>query len=134
MVLELNDEAAEQTVEAQVVDLLQGQEGFRWKVKNSYDVQPTGPGSGAITPFPDRVTLSWMSVRTRCCSPRASSPSPWCSVSPPLWSPPSFCTRSGSWWLSAPATASAFSITNRRRTSWSSKDQRSSEDDAQTPN
>jgi len=31
-VLELNDEAAEQTVEAKVVDLLQGQEGFRWKV------------------------------------------------------------------------------------------------------
>lgn len=33
LVLELNDEAAEQTVEAKVVDLLQGQEGFRWKVK-----------------------------------------------------------------------------------------------------
>lgn len=32
LVLELNDEAAEQTVEAKVVDLLQGQEGFRWKV------------------------------------------------------------------------------------------------------
>lgn len=30
--MELNDEAAEQTVEAKVVDLLQGQEGFRWKV------------------------------------------------------------------------------------------------------
>lgn len=33
--LELNDEAAEQTVEAKVVDLLQGQEGFRWKVMSS---------------------------------------------------------------------------------------------------
>lgn len=33
LVLELNDEAAEQTVEAKVVDLLQGQEGFRWKVR-----------------------------------------------------------------------------------------------------
>lgn len=33
--LELNDEAVEQTVEAKVVDLLQGQEGFRWKVKKS---------------------------------------------------------------------------------------------------
>lgn len=33
--LELNDEAAEQTVEAKVVDLLQGQEGFRWKVKSA---------------------------------------------------------------------------------------------------
>ena len=31
--LELNDEAAEQTVEAKIVDLLQGQEGFRWKVR-----------------------------------------------------------------------------------------------------
>ena len=30
--LELNDEEAEQTVEAKVVDLLQGQEGFCWKV------------------------------------------------------------------------------------------------------
>lgn len=35
LVLELNDEAAEQTVEAKVVDLLQGQEGFRWKVLSS---------------------------------------------------------------------------------------------------
>lgn len=35
MVLELNDEAAEQTVEAKVVDLLQGQEGFRWKVRRT---------------------------------------------------------------------------------------------------
>lgn len=33
--LELNDEAAEQIVEAKVVDLLQGQEGFRWKVMSS---------------------------------------------------------------------------------------------------
>ena len=33
LVLELNDEAAEQTVEAKIVDLLQGQEGFRWKVR-----------------------------------------------------------------------------------------------------
>lgn len=32
LVLELNDEAAEQTVEAKVVDLLQGQKGFCWKV------------------------------------------------------------------------------------------------------
>uniref|UniRef100_H3CAN4 LLGL scribble cell polarity complex component 2 n=1 Tax=Tetraodon nigroviridis TaxID=99883 RepID=H3CAN4_TETNG len=32
LVLELNDEAAEQTVEAKIVDLLQGQEGFRWKL------------------------------------------------------------------------------------------------------
>ncbi|XP_066520875.1 LLGL scribble cell polarity complex component 2 isoform X2 [Hoplias malabaricus] len=31
LVLEINDEEAEQTVEATVVDLLQGQEGFRWK-------------------------------------------------------------------------------------------------------
>lgn len=37
LMLELNDEAAEQTVEAKVVDLLQGQEGFRWKVKNRTD-------------------------------------------------------------------------------------------------
>lgn len=29
--LELNDEPAEQTVEASLVDLLQGQESFRWK-------------------------------------------------------------------------------------------------------
>lgn len=34
--LELNDEAAEQTVEATIVDLLQGQEGFRWKVMGKY--------------------------------------------------------------------------------------------------
>lgn len=34
--LELNDEAAEQTVEAKIVDLLQGQEGFRWKVMVKY--------------------------------------------------------------------------------------------------
>lgn len=34
LVLELNDETAEQTVEAKVVDLLQGQEGFRWKVRS----------------------------------------------------------------------------------------------------
>ncbi|XP_023805172.1 lethal(2) giant larvae protein homolog 2 isoform X1 [Oryzias latipes] len=39
MVLELNDEAAEQTVEAQVVDLLQGQEGFRWKGHTQLDVR-----------------------------------------------------------------------------------------------
>ncbi|XP_036380984.1 LLGL scribble cell polarity complex component 2 isoform X1 [Megalops cyprinoides] len=31
LMMELNDEMAEQTVEATVVDLLQGQEGFRWK-------------------------------------------------------------------------------------------------------
>uniref|UniRef100_A0A3Q4NAS5 LLGL scribble cell polarity complex component 2 n=1 Tax=Neolamprologus brichardi TaxID=32507 RepID=A0A3Q4NAS5_NEOBR len=37
LMLELNDEAAEQTVEAKVVDLLQGQEGFRWKVENRTD-------------------------------------------------------------------------------------------------
>lgn len=36
LVLELNDEAAEQTVEAKDVDLLQGQEGFRWKVMNKF--------------------------------------------------------------------------------------------------
>lgn len=36
LVLELNDEAAEQTVEATIVDLLQGQEGFRWKVMGKY--------------------------------------------------------------------------------------------------
>lgn len=36
LVLELNDEAAEQTVEAKIVDLLQGQEGFRWKVMVKY--------------------------------------------------------------------------------------------------
>lgn len=38
LVLELNDEEAEQTVEAKVVDLLQGQEGFRWKVMSSVDL------------------------------------------------------------------------------------------------
>ncbi|MED6265658.1 Lethal(2) giant larvae protein 2 [Characodon lateralis] len=37
--LELNDEAAEQTVEAKVVDLLQGQEGFRWKGHTQLDVR-----------------------------------------------------------------------------------------------
>lgn len=36
LVLELNDEAAEQMVEAKIVDLLQGQEGFRWKVMGKY--------------------------------------------------------------------------------------------------
>ncbi|KAA8581053.1 hypothetical protein FQN60_002634, partial [Etheostoma spectabile] len=39
LVLELNDEAAEQTVEAKVVDLLQGQEGFRWKGHARLDVR-----------------------------------------------------------------------------------------------
>uniref|UniRef100_A0A671L302 LLGL scribble cell polarity complex component 2 n=1 Tax=Sinocyclocheilus anshuiensis TaxID=1608454 RepID=A0A671L302_9TELE len=39
LVLELNDEAAEQTVEATVVDLLQGQEGFRWKGQACLDVR-----------------------------------------------------------------------------------------------
>lgn len=38
LVLELNDEAAEQMVEAKIVDLLQGQEGFRWKVMGKYDL------------------------------------------------------------------------------------------------
>lgn len=38
LVLELNDEAAEQTVEAKVVDLLQGQEGFRWKVMTTVGI------------------------------------------------------------------------------------------------
>uniref|UniRef100_A0A7N5ZWH5 LLGL scribble cell polarity complex component 2 n=1 Tax=Anabas testudineus TaxID=64144 RepID=A0A7N5ZWH5_ANATE len=39
LVLELNDETAEQTVEAKVVDLLQGQEGFRWKGHTRLDVR-----------------------------------------------------------------------------------------------
>uniref|UniRef100_A0A4W6EL22 LLGL scribble cell polarity complex component 2 n=1 Tax=Lates calcarifer TaxID=8187 RepID=A0A4W6EL22_LATCA len=39
LVLELNDEAAEQTVEAKVVDLLQGQEGFRWKGHTRLDMR-----------------------------------------------------------------------------------------------
>ncbi|TDG98448.1 hypothetical protein EPR50_G00218710 [Perca flavescens] len=39
LVLELNDEAAQQTVEAKVVDLLQGQEGFRWKGHARLDVR-----------------------------------------------------------------------------------------------
>ncbi|XP_037319711.2 LLGL scribble cell polarity complex component 2 isoform X1 [Pungitius pungitius] len=39
LVLELNDEAAEQKVEAKVVDLLQGQEGFRWKGHTQLDVR-----------------------------------------------------------------------------------------------
>lgn len=39
LVLELNDEAAEQMVEATVVDLLQGQEGFRWKGQARLDVR-----------------------------------------------------------------------------------------------
>lgn len=39
LVLELNDEAAEQTVEATVVDLLHGQEGFRWKGQARLDVR-----------------------------------------------------------------------------------------------
>ncbi|XP_028826093.1 LLGL scribble cell polarity complex component 2 isoform X2 [Denticeps clupeoides] len=39
LVMELNDEAAEQTVEATVVDLLQGQEGFRWKGQARLDVR-----------------------------------------------------------------------------------------------
>nr|XP_057918282.1 LLGL scribble cell polarity complex component 2 isoform X3 [Doryrhamphus excisus] len=48
LVLELNDEEAEHTVEAKVVDLLQGQEGFRWKGHARLDVReepvlfPTG--------------------------------------------------------------------------------------------
>uniref|UniRef100_A0A8C7K0F0 LLGL scribble cell polarity complex component 2 n=1 Tax=Oncorhynchus kisutch TaxID=8019 RepID=A0A8C7K0F0_ONCKI len=39
LVLELNDEAAEQTVEATVADLLQGQEGFRWKGHTRLEVR-----------------------------------------------------------------------------------------------
>ncbi|PWA21797.1 hypothetical protein CCH79_00018878, partial [Gambusia affinis] len=39
LMLELNDEAAEQTVESKVVDLLQGQEGFRWKGHTKLDVR-----------------------------------------------------------------------------------------------
>ncbi|KAI5103352.1 lethal(2) giant larvae protein-like 2, partial [Silurus meridionalis] len=39
LVLEMNDEAAEQTVEATVVDLLQGQEGFRWKGQARLDLR-----------------------------------------------------------------------------------------------
>uniref|UniRef100_A0A8C3GBF1 LLGL scribble cell polarity complex component 2 n=1 Tax=Cyclopterus lumpus TaxID=8103 RepID=A0A8C3GBF1_CYCLU len=39
LMLELNDEAAEHTVEAKVVDLLQGQEGFRWKGHTQLDVR-----------------------------------------------------------------------------------------------
>uniref|UniRef100_A0A674MTX8 LLGL scribble cell polarity complex component 2 n=1 Tax=Takifugu rubripes TaxID=31033 RepID=A0A674MTX8_TAKRU len=39
LVLELNDEAAEQTVEAKIVDLLQGQEGFRWKGHTRLDMR-----------------------------------------------------------------------------------------------
>ncbi|XP_020773816.1 LLGL scribble cell polarity complex component 2 [Boleophthalmus pectinirostris] len=39
LVMELNDEAAEQSVEAKVVDLLQGQEGFRWKGHTRLDVR-----------------------------------------------------------------------------------------------
>ncbi|XP_030630148.1 LLGL scribble cell polarity complex component 2 [Chanos chanos] len=39
LVMELNDEAAEQTVEPTVVDLLQGQEGFRWKGQARLDVR-----------------------------------------------------------------------------------------------
>ncbi|XP_051530040.1 LLGL scribble cell polarity complex component 2 isoform X2 [Myxocyprinus asiaticus] len=39
LVLELNDEAAEQMVEATVVDLLQGQEGFRWKGQARLDMR-----------------------------------------------------------------------------------------------
>ncbi|XP_026090561.1 lethal(2) giant larvae protein homolog 2-like isoform X1 [Carassius auratus] len=39
LIMELNDEAAEQTVEATVVDLLQGQEGFRWKGQARLDVR-----------------------------------------------------------------------------------------------
>uniref|UniRef100_A0A3Q2DP60 LLGL scribble cell polarity complex component 2 n=1 Tax=Cyprinodon variegatus TaxID=28743 RepID=A0A3Q2DP60_CYPVA len=39
LMLELNDEAAEQTVEAKVMDLLQGQEGFRWKGHTQLDVR-----------------------------------------------------------------------------------------------
>ncbi|KAM9715380.1 LLGL scribble cell polarity complex component 2 [Menidia menidia] len=39
LVLELNDEGTEQAVEAKVVDLLQGQEGFRWKGQCRLDVR-----------------------------------------------------------------------------------------------
>lgn len=39
LVMELNDEAAEQSIEAKVVDLLQGQEGFRWKGHTRLDVR-----------------------------------------------------------------------------------------------
>uniref|UniRef100_A0A672M8L8 LLGL scribble cell polarity complex component 2 n=1 Tax=Sinocyclocheilus grahami TaxID=75366 RepID=A0A672M8L8_SINGR len=39
LILELNDEGAEQMVEATVVDLLQGQEGFRWKGQARLDVR-----------------------------------------------------------------------------------------------
>uniref|UniRef100_A0A8C1XWL0 LLGL scribble cell polarity complex component 2 n=1 Tax=Cyprinus carpio TaxID=7962 RepID=A0A8C1XWL0_CYPCA len=39
LIMELNDEAAEQMVEATVVDLLHGQEGFRWKGQARLDVR-----------------------------------------------------------------------------------------------
>ena len=39
LVLELNDEMAEQVVPATVVDLLQGQDGFRWKGHTRLDVR-----------------------------------------------------------------------------------------------
>uniref|UniRef100_A0A6Q2YH66 Lethal giant larvae homologue 2 domain-containing protein n=1 Tax=Esox lucius TaxID=8010 RepID=A0A6Q2YH66_ESOLU len=39
LVLELNDESAEQAVEATVADLLQGQEGFRWKGHTRLEVR-----------------------------------------------------------------------------------------------
>lgn len=35
----MNDESASQTVEATVVDLLQGQEGFRWKGQARLDLR-----------------------------------------------------------------------------------------------
>lgn len=37
--MELNDEVAEQVVPASVADLLQGQDGFRWKGHARLDVQ-----------------------------------------------------------------------------------------------
>lgn len=69
-----------------------------------------------------RATLGWTCERSRCCSLQAFSLSVWSSASLPLWSPPSPCTQSGSWWLLAPVTALACMITSRRTTSSSSKE------------
>ncbi|XP_069050580.1 LLGL scribble cell polarity complex component 2 isoform X2 [Lepisosteus oculatus] len=52
LVLELNDEAAEQVVEGSLADLLQGQEGFRWKGHTRLEVREEAvPFPAGFQPF-----------------------------------------------------------------------------------
>lgn len=74
--LELNDEAAEQIVEAKVVDLLQGQEGFRWKVMSSVGLVTAQTFTHNLTiwmlhsPLPDSLSITVLF--TVCYFPAAS--------------------------------------------------------------